>query len=72
MNIPDPSIYVGKLIRVYSTDGTVVDGSFYGYDYDFDDDGNEFLEFDVDTYGGIGYSFTEDEIDRIEVIGDAK
>ena len=24
-------------------------GELYGYDYDFDDDGNEFLEFDVEN-----------------------
>lgn len=72
MNIPDPSIYFGKTLRVYSLDGTVAEGWFRGYDYDFDDDGKEFLEFDVYTYDGFGYSFTEEEIDHIEVIGDAK
>ncbi len=72
MKIPDPEVYFGKKIRVYSVGGVVTVGELYGYDYDFDydfdDDGNEFLEFDVDDENGIGYSFTEDEIERIEVI----
>ena len=68
VKIPDPEIYFGKKIRVYSVGGAVTVGELYGYDYDFDDDGNEFLEFDVDDENGIGYSFTEDEIERIEVI----
>lgn len=73
MKIPDPEIYVGKILRVYSPDGIITEGPFAGYDYDFDDDGNEFLEFDVDDAStGIGYSFTEDEIERIEVIGTTK
>lgn len=40
----------------------------YGYDYDFDDDGNEFLEFDVENELGLIASLTEDEILRIEVL----
>lgn len=72
MKIVDPSIYIGKVLRVFSPDGTITEGPFDGYDYDIDDDGNEYLEFDVNSYNGIGYSFTEEEIDRIEIIGDIK
>lgn len=73
MKIPNPEIYVGKILRIYSPGGIITEGSFDGYDYDFDDDGNIFLEFDVDDSStGIGYSFTEDEIERIEVIGNIK
>lgn len=44
-------------------------GELYGYDYDFDDDGNEFLEFDVENENGLLIGFTEDEINRIEIVG---
>ena len=44
-------------------------GELYGYDYDFDDDGNEFLEFDVENENGLLIGFTEDEIKRIEIVG---
>lgn len=67
MRIEDPKIYFGKKIRVIGTDGSITTGELYGYDYDFDDDDNEFLEFDVNDENGIGYSFTEDEIERIEI-----
>ena len=43
MIINDPTIYFGKKIKVFSTSGRVTTGELYGYDYDFDDDGNEFL-----------------------------
>lgn len=72
MKIPDPSIYFGKRLKVYSPDGIITTGRFYGYDYDYDDDGKEFLEFDVKHEDGYGISFAEDEIDRIEVIGDVE
>lgn len=36
---------------------------------DFDDDGNEFLEFDVENENGLLIGFTEDEIKRIEIVG---
>lgn len=67
MNIPDPEIYFGKKIKVYSGDIVTV-GKLYGYDYDFDDDGNEYLEFDVKNENGLYIGFTEDEIDKIEII----
>ena len=69
VKIQDPSIYFGKKICVFPTDGQSMVCELYGFDYDFDDDGNEFLEFDVNDEDGIVYSFTEDEIERIEIVG---
>lgn len=71
MKIPDPDIYFHKKIKVYSGDIVTV-GELYGYDYDFDDDGNEYLEFDVENEDGLLIDFTEDEIDRIEVLNGRK
>lgn len=68
MNIPEPEIYFGKKIKVISVRGRETVGELYGYDYDFDDDGNEYLEFDVENENGLLIGFTEDEIDRIEVL----
>lgn len=68
MKIENPEIYFGKKIKVFSGD-TVTTGELYGYDYDVDDLGNEFLEFDVENENGILIGFTENEIDRVEVVG---
>lgn len=68
MKIENPSIYFGKKLRVFSTDGDVTDCELYGYDYDYDDNDNEFLEFDVELESGILIGFTEDEIEKIEII----
>lgn len=68
MIINDPDIYFGKKIKVYVTDAKPIIGRLYGYDYDFDDDGNEFLEFDVENEYGLVASLTEDEIISIEVL----
>lgn len=65
MKIPDPDIYFGKYLYVVSIDGHKGYGAFDGYSFDFDDDGNEFLEIDVGPY-----SLAEDEIAYIEIIGD--
>ena len=67
MIIENPEIYFGKIIKVYSTSGRITMGELYGYDYD--DDGNEFLEFDVENENGLLIGFTEDEINRIEIVG---
>lgn len=67
MKIDNPDIYFGKKIKVYSED-IVTFGKLYGYDYDFDDDGNEYLELDVENENGLLIGFTEDEIDKIEII----
>lgn len=69
MIIENPEIYFGKIIKVYSTSGRITMGELYGYGYDFDDDGNEFLEFDVENENGLLIGFTEDEINRIEIVG---
>ena len=69
MIIENPEIYFGKKIKVFSTSGRMTIGELYGYDYDFDDDGNEFLEFDVENENGLLIGFTEDEIKRIEIVG---
>lgn len=68
MIIENPEIYFGKKIKVFSTSGRVTAGELYGYDYDFDDNGNEFLEFDVEHENGLLIGFTEGEIERIEVV----
>ena len=69
MIIEDPEIYFGEKIKVFSTNGRVTIGELYGYDYDVDDDGNKFLEFDVENEIGLLIGFTEGEIERIEIIG---
>ena len=69
MIIENPEIYFGKKIKVFSTSGRETVGTLYGYDYDFDDDENEFLEFDVENESGFLIGFTEDEIERIDIIG---
>lgn len=69
MIIENPEIYFGKKIKVFSTSGRMTIGELYGYDYDLDDDGNEFLEFDVENENGLLIGFTEDEIERIDIIG---
>lgn len=71
MKIPDPDIYFGKKIKVVFEDDVVVIGDFYSYNYDYDDDGVEFLELDMQREDGFFIGFTEDEIKKIEVIGDA-
>lgn len=68
MNIPEPEIYFGKKIKVILVNAPPIVGELYGYDYDFDDDGNEYLEFDVENEIGLVASLTEDEIDSIEVL----
>lgn len=68
MKIPDPDIYFGKKIKVFSVNGIVTVGEFFGYNYDYDDDGNEFVEFDVEREDGFLIGFTEDEVERIEIV----
>ena len=68
MKIEDPSIYFDKKLRIFSKAGGITEGELYGYDYDFDDDDNEYLEFDVELSSGMLIGFTEDEIERIEII----
>lgn len=68
MKIPDPDIYFGKTIKVFSVNNIVTTGDFFGYNYDYDDDGNEFVEFDVEREDGFLIGFTEDEVERIEIV----
>lgn len=68
MKIPDPEIYFGKTLRIFDTDGGITEGDFLGFNYDYDDNGKMFLEFDVDSTSGIGISFTEDEIESIVIL----
>lgn len=70
MKIENPDFYFGKKIKVTSPDGYSLVGELYGYDYDFDDDNNEFLEFDVEAKDGRIASFTEPEIESIEVLSE--
>lgn len=72
MKILDPDIYYGKKIKVFSIRGVTTVGSFFGYNYDYDDDGNEFVEFDVERNDGILFGFTEGEVERIEILGEAR
>lgn len=68
MKIPDPDIYFSKRIRVLSLDGDVTEGEFYGYNYDYDDGGNEFVEFDVKLDDGPLIGFSDDEAESIEIV----
>ena len=69
MKIDNPEIYFGKRIKVFS-DGIVTIGELFGYDYDYDDNGNEFLELDVENEQGLLIGFAENEIEKIEVLDD--
>ena len=68
MKMPDPDIYFGKNIKVFSVNGIVTIGDFFGYNYDYDDNGNEFIEFGVEREDGFLIEFTEDEVERIEIV----
>lgn len=72
MIIENPENYFGKKIKVFSKSGRVTLGELFGYDYDFDDDGNEILEVDVENQNGLLIGFTEDEIERIEIVEGTK
>lgn len=68
MKMPDPDIYFGKNIKVFSVNGIVTIGDFFGYNYDYGDNGNEFIEFGVEREDGFLIEFTEDEVERIEIV----
>ena len=55
-------------MRILDADGGITEGDFPGFNYDYDDNGKMFLEFDVDSASGIGISFTEDEIESIVIL----
>lgn len=68
MKLPDPEMYFGKTLRILDADGGITEGDFLGFNYDYDDNGKMFLEFDVDSASDIGISFTEDEIESIVIL----
>lgn len=74
MRIDNPDQYRGKVIRVYFLDGHAsVDGEYDGFTTEYDDpDGRANISVDLIEESGWGYDLYEDEIERIEVIGDAK
>lgn len=72
MRLLDPEIYFGKMIRVYSSDGDITEGAFGGFSYDYDDDGNEYTEFDIENDIGLTIGFDDYEVERIEIIGNIK
>ena len=72
MKILDSDIYFGKKMKVFSIIGIVTVGDFFGYNYDYDDDGNEFVEFDVEREDGFLIGFTEGEVERIEIVDGRK
>ena len=66
-----PEDYYGKKLRVHIEDGTVIEGRLYGYNYDYDDDGTEFMELDFRIpSSNLLREYRDDEIERIEIIED--
>ena len=62
--------YFGKTLAVHTKDGCTV-GKFYGYSYDYGDNGEEFVEFDLlpdDGSADYGFGFDEREVLAIEVL----
>lgn len=71
MKIEDPDLYIGKRIRVSTSDGDVGEYLLFGYGYDFDDNDVEHFEVDLlDEYGRL-ICLTEEEITAIEIMGEA-
>lgn len=68
MRINAPENYFGKKIKVIATDGQEIIGELYGYNYDYDDDGNAFVEIDVENAQGFLIGLDESEIKSIEAI----
>lgn len=74
MRIEDQDQYQGKIIRVYFLDGhDPITGEYDGFTPEYDDpDGRANISVDPVGETGWGYDLYEDEILRIEVIGDAE
>ncbi len=77
MRIEYPDRYLGKKIRVYCDSGMAFTGTMMGYCFDYDDDGNELTEIDIDcnyyhVIGAAGMSFVDTEITKIEVLDEEK
>ncbi|MBM6936917.1 hypothetical protein H7U37_00020 [Pseudoflavonifractor phocaeensis] len=71
MKIKYPDDYFGKKLRIHDVDGNIYTGELYGYNFDYDDAGNQFAEIDLETASHI-IGFTEMEIAHIEVLDDEK
>jgi len=57
-----------KKLRMFFTDGITIDCKFDGYNYDYDDNGTEFVEF---TFKDIERKFDPaplEDIEKIEII----
>ena len=67
MRINAPENYFGKKIKVIATDGQEIIGELYGYNYNYDDYGNAFVEIDVENAQGFLIGLDESEIKSIEV-----
>lgn len=58
-----------KNMRVFFADGTTADCKFYGYNYDYDDDGNEIMELDFERLSdGALLGGTISEILKLEIL----
>ena len=67
MRINAPENYFGKKIKVIATDGQEIIGELYGYNYNYDDYGNAFVEIHVKNAQGFLIGLDESEIKSIEV-----
>ncbi|MCD7943425.1 MAG: hypothetical protein LUH43_00785 [Clostridia bacterium] len=70
MKVEHPDIYFGKVLKVTWLDGDQLTGKFYGFNFDYDDDGNIFSEMDIAIENGRLVGFTDREIESIEVLED--
>lgn len=73
MKIENPDQFWGKIIRVYFLDGQdPITGEYDGFTPEYDDP-RERANIGVKPRDAVswGYGLYEDEIERIEIIGDA-
>ena len=74
MKIQNPDIYIGKIIKVYFLDKSKpIIGEYDGYTPEYDDPENR-ANIGVTLVGETtwGYELYEDEIERIEILGNRK
>lgn len=69
MKIKYPDDYLGKKLLIHDVEGNIYTGELYGYNFDYDDAGNQFVEIDLETSSHI-IGFTEMEIAHIGVLND--
>ena len=56
-------------MRVFFSDGTVEDCKFFGYNYDYDDNGNEIMDIDFERISdGMLIGGELSEIEKIEIL----